>query len=343
MCSGYRVLLPVVLAAALALSPLWVMGASAAQPPTQVRGAVRPSYVFSDNSTLFVVFKFGAWTRLAYNGSQAVAPLAIYFYSRSGIPVEIHDNYNNSARGTWGLLLNVSKVSTSKPYELWVKYRGREYHFVFKVVRALKEEKKKGKMITLSVREFREWLDREAQAATFVALFAVGVAVWLKRRLLLIGLFNTVNVLVVFGGALLVYVVATRLGHSAWLSAPWALGYLLAYKVYPVGRKLKLLMIDVPSRTVTAETAVVYATGRGLAIAKQSLGEAIRRWFGKHIYVVDAEVRKLGVLPSEKIWRYNDADTLESMDAVLVLDSELKKARVRRTMEGWVLSERDND
>ena len=69
----------------------------------------------------------------------------------------------------------------------------------------------------------------------------------------------------------------------------------------------------------------------------------MRRWLGKHVYIVDAEVRKLGILPSEKIWRFNDADTLETMDAVLVLDAEMKKARAIRTQEGWILDERDQD
>ena len=343
MCSGYRVLLVGVAAVVVLLGSGAAWAAGGDEPVAALpRARIGPTFVFPDNSSLFVVFKFGAWTRLAFNNSQAVAPLGIYFYSRSGIPVEVRDNYNHSARGTWGLVLNVSRVSTQKPYEIWVRYRGKTYHFVFKVVKALKEERKKGKVITLSVREFREWLDREAQAATVLSVLGIVAAVVLKRRLMLLSLFNIVNVSFMFFASIVVYVLAVRLGHSPWLVVPLALSFAIGYKVYPVGRRVMLVWFSPSLRRILLESVVLYRTLDGkLAVAKQSVGSALKRLFGSHIYLVDAELKRVGEFPPEKFWVVEDVNAYEKMEGIVVLDAEMRKARVRLQDNVLKLDEED--
>ena len=327
MRAGHRFLPAVFLAAALTLSPLWAVGAAAAQPSSPLRGGLGPTYVFPDNSTLYVIFRFGAWTRLAYNGSQAVAPLVVYFHSASGIPAVIRDNYNHSVTVKWGLALNVS--TTGKPYELTVKYRGRVYHFVFKIVRAI-QEKRKEKTITLTLSAFRSWLDREAQAATLLSVAGIVAAVVLKRRLLLLSVFNVVNASFLFTASMLVYVIASRLGHSPWLVVPLVLSFAIGYRVYPVGRRVMLVWFSPSLRRILLESVVLYRTLDGkLAVAKQSVGSALKRLFGRHIYLVDAELKRVGEFPPEKLWVVEDVNAYEKMEGIVVLDAELRKARVR--------------
>lgn len=331
-----RLFLPIGLLAVLALAwfarPAW-----AANParPTQVPRAIEPTFVFDDGSVLFVIFKFGAWTRVAYNNSQAVAPVAVYFYSRTGIPATISDNYNHTATGGWGLLLNLTRLDTKKPYELWIKYRGKTYHLVFKIVRALKEQKRKEKTITLSWSSFRSWLDREAQYATGLAIAAFGLAVVFKRRLLLISTFNAFNIGVVLLGGIAIYLLASKTGHSPWLVLPFAASYLLTYRVIPVGRKVLLVRIVPSMKRFITETAILYRTAEGkLAYAKQSLSEAFKRWIGKHIIVKDVETGKLGEISEDKLWTWEEVDTLSKYDAILVLDAELTKERIVEREEG---------
>ena len=322
-------LLVVFIVSALVAGTVWVAWPAYPEAAPPLRRAPTPTYVFNDNTTLIVLFRFGAWVRVAYNNSQAVPPIMVYVYSRSGVPVELRDNYNHSAVATWGLALNASSVKVGKYYELWVKYKGKTYHFRFKPVKALKEEKKKGKEITLSLQEFRSWLDREAQYATALALLAFGLAVVLKRKLLLLSTFNAVNIGVVLFGGIAIYLLASKTGHSGYLAAPFALSYLATYKVLPVGRRVILVRIVPSMKRFITETAVLYRTAEGkLAYAKQSLGEAVKRWLSKHILVKDMETGKTGEISEDKLWTWEEVDTMSKYDAILVLDAELTKERV---------------
>ena len=313
----------------LCLGAAWPLSAHAAPNPPMPRARPEPTYVFPDNSSMFVVFRFGAWVRVSYNNSQAVAPVAVYFYSKSGIPVTISDNYNHTVTGAWGLLLNLTRLDTKKPLELWVKYRGKTYHFKFRIVKALKEEKKKGKEITLSLQEFRSWLDREAQAATFLALLAFVLAVGVKRKTLLIGTFNSLNLALVVVASMVIYAAAAKTGHSKWLVAPFALSYLATYRVLPVGRRVLLIKIMPSMKRLLMENAILYRTAEGkLAYAKQTISEAIKRWIGKHIIVRDMETGKLGEISEDKLWTVEEIDTLSKYEALLVLDAELTKERI---------------
>ena len=300
------------------------------QPSSALRKArIDPSFVFPDNSTLYVVFRFGAWTRLAYNASKLTAPVAIYFYSSTGLPAVVSTNYNTTWRGSWGLAANLSKLDLEKPLEIYVKYRGKLYRFVFKPVKAIKEEEqKKGKEITLTVREFREWLDREAQYATLLALLAFGLAVVVKRKTLLISTFNALNVSLLLFLSMLIYYAATRLGHSGWLSASFMLSYVLSYRVLPVGRKVLLIKILPGLRRLLMETAVLYRTMDGrLAYARQSIGEAFRRLRGDHIIVHDVASNRFGDLSEDKLWHVEEIDTLAKYEALIVLDARITREK----------------
>ena len=300
---------------------------------------LEPTLVLDNGSVVvWVVFRFGAWTRIAYNNSKLTAPVAVYVYSKDlRNPVEIRSNYNTTFIGTWGLALNLTKLDLEKPLILYVRYRGREYVLRFTAVRSIEEKEKKPAGPLFSWKQVKEWLDREAQSSAILALIAIVLAFGLKRKLLLLRTFNSINILVLLavGGA--IWFIAPRFNHSEWLALPFALSYIVSYRLTPVGRKIYLIKIVPSMRKILWETAVLYRTAEGmLAYAKQSVSEAIKRLLGKHIILKDAEVNKLGEIPNDKFWTVEDVEYLEKSEALLVLDAQLTKERVveRKEREG---------
>ena len=287
----------------------------------------QPTLVLPDNTTVYVTFRFGAWNRIASNNSKITVPVIVYVYSRN-MPVEVHDNYNATWKGFWGLALNRTSLNLTKPYVISIKYGAKAYKLVFTPVRELKEQAGKPKA-TVPLDKFREFLDKEAQYAAGLAAFAIVLALGVKRKTLLMRVFNSINlgILTFFGGA--IYYLAPRAGHSRWLSLPFILSYILAYAVIPVGRKMYLIKIIPSLRKIIWEQAIIYRTAEGLlAYARQTTGEAIKRLFGKHIIVKDAEVNKLGELPNDKVWTVEDVETLEKSEGLLVLDAKLTRERI---------------
>ncbi len=284
---------------------------------------------------IWVVFRFGAWVRVAYNNSKVVAPVAVYVYSRSNFPVTIKSNYNQTFTGTWGLALNLSKLDLRKPLILHIKYRNKEYTLRFTAVKSIEEKEKKpvGPMFTLE--QLKQWLDREAQASAVLALIAIVTAFSLKRKLLLLRTLNGLNLLLLFLSGIIIYMVATRTGHSPWLVLPFALSYLGTYKLTPAGRKVYLIKIVPSMRKILWETAVLYRTTEGLlAYAKQSVSEAFKRLLGKHIILKDMETNKLGEVPSDKFWTVEDVEFYEKSEGLLVLDAQLTRERIIEKEEG---------
>ena len=287
----------------------------------------QPTLVLPDNTTVYVTFRFGAWNRIAENGSKITVPVIVYVYSRN-LPVKITDNYNDTWTGMWGPAINRTSLNLTKPYILTVKYGAKTYRLVFTPVRELKEQAEKPKAV-IPVSKFKEFLDKEAQYATFLALVAIAMAAAMKRKTLLMRTFNSLNTLLLLfiGGA--IWVVAPRFEHSRWLAAPFVLSYILSYYVVPVGRKVYLIKIIPSLRKIIWERAILYRTAEGLlAYARQSVSEAFKRMMGNHIIVRDMELDKIGELSSDKIWTVEDVDYYENSEALLVLDSVLTKERV---------------
>ena len=307
--------------------------------PLTLKKPLGPTLTLDNGSvTIWVVFRFGAWVRIAYNNSKVVAPVAVYVYSRSKIPITIKSNYNTSWQGFWGLALNLSKLDLKKPLILSVKYRGKLYTLRFTAVKSIEEKEKKAAGPMFTLQQLREWLDREAQASAVLALIAIVVAFSLKRKLLLLRTLNGLNLLLLFLSGILIYIVATRTGHSPWLVLPFMLSYITTYKVTPAGRKVYLIKIIPSMRKILWETAVLYRTAEGmLAYAKQSVSEAFKRLLGKHIVLKDMETNKLGEVPSEKFWHVEDVEYYEKSEALLVLDAQLTKEKVmEKTEEGGI-------
>ena len=206
---------------------------------------------------------------------------------------------------------------------------------VFTPVRELKEQAGKPKA-TIPLDKFREFLDKEAQYAAFLALVAIAMAAAIKRKTLLMRTFNSLNTLLLLfvGGA--IWIAAPRFGHSKWLAAPFVLSYILSYYVVPAGRKVYLIKIIPSLRKILWERAIFYRTAEGyLAYAKQSVGEAIKRLLGKHIVIRDAEIGKLGEISEDKIWTVEDVEFYEKSDGLLVLDAKLTRERVNYEEGEW--------
>ncbi len=248
-----------------------------------------------NDTDIYVLFKFGAWVRVACNGSKITAPVVVYVYSKDKYPVLVKSNYNQTWQGFWGKALNLSKLDLSKPLILNIRYKGKSYVLRFVAVKSIEEKKKKpsGPLFTLA--QLKEWLDREAQASAVLALIAIISAFGLKRKLLLLRTFNGLNLVLLFASGIIIYIIVTRTGHSPWLVLPFALSYITTYKVTPAGRKVYLIKIIPSLRKILWETAVLYRTAEGmLAYAKQSVSEAFKRLLGKHIVLKDMEINKLG-------------------------------------------------
>ncbi|MCE4601265.1 MAG: hypothetical protein F7C38_06860 [Desulfurococcales archaeon] len=317
---GYIVLALMVVFMILVSLCIVAHGATVKQQP-------EPTLVMPDNTTVFVLFKFGAWVRVAYNNSQAVAPIMVYAYSRTGLPVEFYDNYNHTASAQWGLALNVSKLDVNKPYKLIVKYRGETYTLNFKIVKEIKEKERPTGVVSLD--KFKEFLDKEAQYAAFLAAVAIAAAVAVKRKTLLLRTFNILNILIVSSFGSLIWIVAPRAEHSQWLAAPFTLSYLIAYSAVPAGRKVYLIKIIPSLRKVLWERAILYRTAEGmLAYAKQSVTEAFKRILGSHIILKDAELNRLGEISNDKFWTVEDVEFYEKSEGLLVIDAQLTKERI---------------
>ena len=325
----------------LLIIPVINIEATAAKDSKPLTGLKKPlgPTLSLDNGTvaIYVIFRFGAWVRIAYNNSKVVAPVAVYVYSRSEFPVTIKSNYNQTFTGTWGLALNLSKLDLKRPLILHIKYRDKVYTLRFTAVKSIEEKEKKpsGPMFTLA--QLKEWLDREAQASAVLALIAIISAFGLKRKLLLLRTFNGLNLLLLFLSGIAIYIIATKTGHSPWLVLPFALSYITTYKVTPAGRKVYLIKIIPSLRKILWETAVLYRTAEGmLAYAKQSISEAFKRLLGKHIVLKDAETGKLGEVASDKFWTVEDVEYYEKSEGLLVLDAQLTKERVIEKEEGGI-------
>ena len=271
---------------------------------------------------------FGAWNRIAENGSKVTAPLAVYVYTRSQFPVTVASNYNQTWQGYWGQALNLSKLDLDKPLYIDVGYKGESYRLVFVPVKELKEkEKEKAGLVSLD--KVREWLDREAQYATVLAASGILAALGVKRKTLLMRTFNVLNLGIILGLGAIVYSLARETGHSGWLTAVLASSYMIAYSIIPVGRRLYLIKIIPSLRKIIWERAVIYRTSEGLqAYARQTVGEAVKRLLGRHIIVKDAEIGKLGELASDKIWSVEDVEFYEKSDGLLVLDAKLTREKI---------------
>ena len=282
-----------------------------------------------NDTVVFVVFKFGAWVRVAYNNSKVVAPVAVYVFSRSDFPVIITSNNKTwTWQGYWGLALNLTKLDINKPLIISIKYKNKEYTLRFMIVKSI-EEKEETAGPMLSLKQVKEWLDREAQYATVLAFTAIALAVIVKRKTLLMRTFNALNIALVLllGGA--IWVVAPKLNHSGWLAAPFVISYLLSYSVLTVGRRIYLIKIIPSLKKIMWERAVLYRTGEGLlAYAKQSVSEAFKRMFGNHIILKDAEISRLGEISSNKFWTVEDVEFYEKSEALLVIDAVLTKEKI---------------
>lgn len=285
----------------------------------------KPTLELNDTA-VYVLFRFGAWDRIAYNNTKAVAPLYVYAYSNTKIDIEWwteKEGLNGTINGSWGFLGTIGKKGMRDTIYLKIIVNGEEHLLKIPLVKSIKEEEKE---VVITFKKIV--LERHGQAAIVLAVFGIITAYVIKRKTLLISTFNAINLVVVLGltiglGYYLEYV---REDSTFWLAFVFAGAELTSYNLIPVGRKIWFMQILPSLRKVLVEEGVVYGCREGLAFAIQSIGEAIRRLKGEHILLKDKEINEIGKFSEDKMFKviFNE---LEFCDAILTLSAKIRRLR----------------
>ncbi|AGK60954.1 hypothetical protein Asulf_00950 [Archaeoglobus sulfaticallidus PM70-1] len=283
----------------------------------------------TNHTVVYVLFRFGAWDRVAYNNTKAVAPLYIYAYSKS-LPVKViywteSKKLNGTLQGSWGLLGTIGQKGMKDTIYLKIEVDGEVYTYKIPLVKSIKEKKEEEGVLTFK----KEVIERHAQVAIVLAVFAIAVAYVLKRKTLLISPFNFINLGFVIGltAVLAYYLEYIRTDSTFWLAFVFTASEILSYQLFTAGRKVWFMQILPSVREILIEEGVLYKIEKGMAYARQSVDEAIKRLKGEHILVEDKEIKKPGVLSEDKFFKviFNEFDIADSL---IVFDAKIRRKRV---------------
>ena len=288
----------------------------------------------TNDTVVFILFRFGAWDRVAYNNTKAVAPLYIYVYSRSGKEVRVDywtesKKLNGTLNGSWGFLGTIGKKGMRDTIYLKILIDGKEYFLKIPLVKSIKE-KKEEKVLAFK----KEVIVRHAQVAIVLAVFAIITAYVLKRKTLLTNPFNLINSSVVIGLtiALAYYLEYVRTDSTFWLAFVFTASEFLSYSLFSAGRRVWFMQILPSMRKIIIEEGILYKCREGLAFAIQSVDEAIKRWKGQHILIKDKEIGKIGSLSEDKMFKVI-MNEIEWCDSILTVSAKIKREKYESEKE----------
>ena len=272
---------------------------------------------------VFILFRFGAWDRVAYNNTKAVAPLYVYVYSKKPVVV-------NGKKCLWGLCDVIGKKGDTDTKKITIEVNGKKYVLVIPLVREIKEEKEKKKP-TILLEIARTWLKENAQQAAFISGFAILFAYGWKKKTMLLRPWSGFNIVLLIVSCSVIYVVfkIIRPG-SEWLWLVFAVSEFLTWLVVPVGRKVRLAFEDYPSRCRVEKEVLLYSVHGKWAIAEQSTSAALRRLRGKHTLILDSRLGEPGKLDESSFWEVYNEDYDYEFKELRLLDAVKTKVKVER-------------
>ncbi len=288
----------------------------------------------TNDTVVFILFRFGAWDRVAYNNTKAVAPLYVYVYNKHNKVINIRywsgdKSINGTLNGSWGFLGTIGKKGMRDTIYLKILIDGKEYFLRIPLVKSIKE-KKEEKVLAFK----KEVIVRHAQVAIVLAVFAIITAYVLKRKTLLTNPFNLINagIVICLTAGLAYYLEYVRTDSTFWLAFVFTASEFLSYSLFSAGRRVWFMQILPSMRKIIIEEGILYKCREGLAFAIQSVDEAIKRWKGQHILIKDKEIGKIGSLSEDKMFKVI-MNEIEWCDSILTVSAKIKREKYESKKE----------